>query len=49
MINVNSQNKITKNYYLKDIDGVVVCLSFAVNMASFGIINADDVFLLSPE
>ena len=49
MINVNSQNKITKKYYLKDIDGVVVCLSFAVNMTIFGIINADDIFLLSPE
>jgi hypothetical protein len=49
VINVNSQNKITKKYYLKDIDGVVVYLSFAVNMTMFGIINADDVFFLSPE
>ena len=28
VINVNSQNKTTEKYYLKDIDGVVVCLSF---------------------
>jgi len=49
VIYVNSQNKTTKKYYLKNIDGVVVCLSFDVNMARFGIINADDFFLLSPE
>ena len=49
VIYVNSQNKITKKYYLKNIDSVVVCLSFAVNMAMFGIINAEKFCLLSPE
>ena len=49
VIYVNSQNKITQKYYLKNIDGVVVCLSFAVNMAMLGIINAENICLLSPE
>ena len=45
VIYVNSQNKITKKYFLKNIDGVVVCLSLAVNMMMFGIINEDNFFL----
>ena len=49
MIHVDSQNKTTKKFYLKNVDGVVVCLSFAVNMAMFGIINADNLFHLSPD
>jgi hypothetical protein len=42
VIYVNSQNKITKKYYLKNIDSVVVCLSFAVTICGKKFFNVID-------